>query len=308
MRIQVKIIIFIFFSLYISNLHAQQVPKLYIGITGLNKEQKEFFSANKISFAYIFYQPEISTADGDSLNKDLFAKKINEKIPNTYQTGIAVLDWESPKIFKENSDSNSYLNITNEFIKCIKLAKKLRPNIKWAFYGLPIRTFNGINQKWLDANNNLLELLKYADFLAPSLYLYNPKYIYNSNAFRDHIYSEKNKKATDDYLLENLNEALKIGQSLNKEVYPFIWHRMGGSLSLAPLGIFKHYVQIILSDTFSGKRVAGIIWWDGQEYYYLNRKRYPALLQEYKNVENVNDYNYKLLKKYYISIAQFLKQ
>lgn len=275
----------------------QTEPKLYIAIAGLNPSQEEYIKQEKLSQINIFYQKEV-TKDGLNLDVRMFKEYI-EKRTTINSKGIAIIDWEGLafKALSGSSDEKAEI-IIQQFIKAIKIAKQLRPNLKWGFYGLPVRTFNGNNANWRKINARLLPIFMEVDIIAPSLYIYNasPK-VYN-------VKFPVTERGSGDHLYVNLDYALKLAEQYNKEVYPFIWHKRNSgksneALSLIPIDIFKNYYKMIISRISSGRKVNGVIWWDSQKYYYLNRKKYPALEKEYQGVGNVEKYDYDVFKKYY---------
>ncbi|MBB2954366.1 hyaluronidase [Sphingobacterium faecium] len=275
----------------------QTEPKLYIAIAGLNPSQEEYIKQEKLSQINIFYQKEVTT-DGLNLDVKMFKEHI-EKRTNLNSKGIAIIDWEGLafKALSGSSDAKAEM-IIKQFLKALDIAKQMRPNLKWGFYGLPVRTFNGNNANWRKINTRLLPIFKKVDVIAPSLYIYNasPK-VYN-------VKLPLTERGSGDHLYVNLDYALKLAKQYNKEVYPFIWHKRNSgksneALSLIPIDIFKNYYTMISSRVSSGKKVSGVIWWDSQKYYYLNRKKYPALEKEYQGVVDVEKYDYDIFKKYY---------
>ncbi|HWW42662.1 hypothetical protein [Pedobacter sp.] len=290
-------IVLVFFGL---NSVFGQASKVYVGITGLNSMQQQYIKANNIKSAIIFYQVDVAPGDGRNLNSDLFTKRINEKIPDANATGVGIVDWEvhANEVFTNNDDPVEHQRMVNEFIKTIAIAKKMRPNVKWGFYGMPIRTFDAPSSKWTSANRSLTPLFKIVDVLAPSLY------IYNSDPQVYSLVAPKVERGRGDHLATNLQETLQIAKTLNKEVYPFIWQRINSgnkeiALQLVPLNTFKNYVSTILNSNYQGKKVSGVIWWDSQSYFYQTRAKFGGLANEYKSVRNVDQYNLDIFKKYY---------
>jgi hypothetical protein len=278
-------------------LYCQEQPKLYIGMSGLNPMQEDYIKQNGLEKAIIFYQKEV-TSDGINLDTELFTKSITEKT-SAESTGIAIVDWEGPAIKAISGSNDKDANVAiQQFVKTIQTAKKLRPNLKWGFYGLPVRTFKGNSTNWNDVNARLNPIFTAVDIIAPSLYMYNanPR-VYNAR-------SPILELGSGDYLYVNLDYALEMAKKYNKEVYPFIWQKRNSgnanmAMSLIPLDIFKNYYKMITSRVSSGKKVSGVIWWDSQKYFYLNRKKYPALQKEYSEVKNVDQYDLDVFKQYY---------
>ncbi|MDC8105123.1 hypothetical protein ACNFU2_09465 [Chryseobacterium sp. PTM-20240506] len=283
--------------LVFSNRMYGQQPKLYIGMTGLNQLQETYIKQNGLEKAIIFYQKDVTT-DGSNLDVELFTKNINDKT-SAGSTGIAVIDWEGPAIKAISGSDDKSANLAiQQFVKAVETAKKLRPNLKWGFYGLPVRTFKGNSSGWKDVNARLAPVFNAVDIIAPSLYMYNanPR-VYNAR-------SPILEVGSGDYLYTNLDYALEVGKKYNKDVYPFIWQKRNSgnsnmAMSLIPIDIFKNYYKMITSRVSSGKKVSGVIWWDSQKYFYLNRQKYPALQKEYSNVKDVEQYDLDVFKTYY---------
>ncbi|WP_018629367.1 hypothetical protein [Niabella aurantiaca] len=283
--------------MFSAKIFGQQQPKLYIGMAGLNDLQETYIRQNNLEKAVIFYQKEVTT-DGINVNPSLFRKNIERKTSSKSQ-GIAIIDWEGPA-FKALSGSNTKQasQFIEEFIKTLELAKRLRPNLQWGFYGLPLRTFDGSNGNWKQINTRLTPIIKESDIITPSLYMYNV----NSRVYN--INYPQIERGRGDYLYLNLDYALDLAQKFNKKVYPFIWHKQNSgnnkmALSLIPVDIFKNYYKMITTHTSNGKKVNGVIWWDNSNYYYLNRNRYPAVQKQYQNIRNVRQYDLDVLKKYH---------
>jgi len=279
---------------------SQTKTPVYIGMAGLNNLQERYIQQNSLKKIFVFYQKDVSK-NGMTLDSDLFQKNILNRV-SSGQKGIAIIDWEGLAFDAlTSSDERKASAVVSEFIKALELAKQLRPNLQWGFYGLPIRTFKGDNRNWRNINTRLAPIFRRSDIIAPSLYMYNsnPK-VYNLN-------SPQAEKGAGDYLYLNLDYALELGSTYNKDVYPFIWHKRNSgdrqeALSLIPIDTFGTYVKMINSRSAFGKKIKGVIWWDNAKYYYLNRNKYPVVLKEYSNVKNVEQYNLDIFKKYYNAI------
>lgn len=296
------------FELIKSPIQSQSLPEMFISIAGLNESQKEYIYDSDLSMATVFYLVDVASNDGKYLNEEVFIRRINDKLPDREESGLAIIDWErhSINVFREYDDPLEHQRMIGQFQEAYCLAKALRPNIQWGFYGLPLRTYDGINEKWLSANDRLLPLLKSVDILAPALY------IYSTNPRVYHITAPIKEYGRGDYLVDNLECFLEVAKDLEKKIYPFIWHRMNSSdndraLRLMPLNTFKNHVQIILSTDFQDRKVDGLIWWDSQQYFHKTREKYKLLREEYEHVEDVDQYHFDLFKDYFLSIADFFK-
>ncbi len=176
-----------------------------------------------------------------------------------------LLDWES-KDFEHliNCDTSDarFQVAMSKYLKLLAIAKAVQPDVKWGFYALPYRSY------WkLDSieriNNKLIPLLKECDVLLPSLYSYYP----NGTPFS---HNEK-------YFKTNITESLRIGDSLNKPVLAFVWHRWHDSnkkvgMQLIPPDEFRQYLRWILDASYNTKKVDGIVWFGVEVYYYPSRQ------------------------------------
>jgi len=202
-------------------------------------------------------------------------------------------------VFKSQTNKQKLQNYIDEFVKSLKYAKQLRPNVKWGFYHLPYLSY------WDKATStnakkafNLADIYRQSDFIAPSLYSFYPdsKHTTNNNS----------------YLKNNLELALKIGKQYHKPVMPFIWHRVhpankstGGGL--LPMAYFKETVREIANASYQGHKATGIFWWHSESYSFRNQSKDKAVSLEYKSVSDEQTYQYDMFEKYYNGIKEYLK-
>ena len=155
----------------------------------------------------------------------------------------------------------------------IRLAKKLRPNVKWGFFGIPFQPFKNDKRQ----SNVDIPLLSECDAFFPQLYFdYNPG---NGNGRRSR--SEKQ-----DWLDFNLKNILAMASKMNKPVLGFIWHRYyspgfkNNALKLIPLDEFNEYVKETMAYSNNGKSVDGLIMWGNDTYFYTTKSQ--PLVDEFK--------------------------
>lgn len=262
-----------------------------------NSEQKDLILpyGTKIQNCYSIHQTFFVINNGPTFDQRLMKTSLDKIIPNVNETGFAVLDWEGPAYWevlhpgKFTSDT-----IINNFLFALRYAKKLRPNIKWGYFGFPPRKYVVRGEDWVDYS---IPVLKEVDIITPSSYLWYQ----GVEGFGD-------KWTTQLLMSYNIQYAIKMGILLNKPVYPFIWKRYGDNAKLIDVSSFTQYVKAILSTEYLGHRVDGIWWYSTLNFYYDNRSQFPLLVDEFKNVTDIKVYEAKLIKTYLDSIMPYVKQ
>ncbi|TYP94606.1 hyaluronidase [Sphingobacterium allocomposti] len=253
-----------------------------------NPAQVNFVRSNQLSEAIVFYQDDFVTHDlKQNYKRQLLEKSIEKRIPDKMASGLALLDWEGEKAQilygLRNVSRQRYQEVLNEFITCIRDAKKMRPNIKWSFYGLPVRVLNNHTYaQWSGKMLKLKSLFSEMDYICPNLYMF--------------IRNDKSKYKED--IRQHLLLSLKLGAELNKDVLPLIWHRYQTNSELIKLDDFGAHLNIINSVSFQGRKITGIIWWNSEEFNFIRRQRYPKINAEYKTVKDKGSYQTSLLRSY----------
>lgn len=255
------------------------VQRFYVCMDDLTPNSVVFLKEKSIPVTKIVYQNFIDPDHDNKLNLAIFQKRIQALFPKKSAQGMGVIDWEVKDFDRLPGNSVKFGQLVSEYRKAIRAAKKLRPNVKWGFYGLPFRKYMSYNADWRGRNMKLIPILKDCDFIAPSLYFFFP----------DSVRAKDNQ----DYITNNVSLALQIGSQIKKPVYPFIWNRWHDSnkkygLQLIPLQEFKKHVKHILSVDYNGEKVAGAIWWGADQFFY-NQKA-PALMNEQSRFKNFNAY------------------
>ncbi|SFW65262.1 Hyaluronidase [Sinomicrobium oceani] len=258
------------------------------------KGQKTFVQENELSTYTIFYQNFFVT--DNKVDEAKLKRQIESKIPSETATGFAVLDWEGEaiKVFQNQDDQEKLDFYINEFLKAIRLAKKLRPNVKWGYYHILYISYWGKISDFRKQNKKLEPIIREQDFIAPSLYVYNTGLRYKISGHK--------------YLRKKLLQALEMGDKYNLPVYPFVWHRTPKKTGheFIPVEVFEHVVNLISSTEYSGKTAKGIFWWHSESYSYRNRKRFDVAKREYFNVKDLDTYQYDMFKEYYGSIEKYI--
>lgn len=221
-------------------------------------------------------------------------KKLYENITTLYptklETGYCYIDLESPYIdalINDEPSSRSFNESLSYFIKIISEAKKIRPNIKWGFYGIPFSTYWDLHKDFFKKYEKLKPLLQVSDVLFPSMYFFYSDE--EPNGFM-------NKK----FVIKNTQELIKVAIEYSIPVFPFIMERYHPSnqrigYEKIPEYEFLKYMRVMLSESVQGNKIDGIVWWNADKYYY------QSILGYGKNLENIlksnNDLNLRLMKK-----------
>ncbi len=289
----IKLSVLIFLLNIISQLtYSQSANKLYMAMPDAGPTTKDFIKQNNIPNVPVLSSKDMSPTGEPKLDVQNFTNAIIKHIPDANATGYAVIDWEgkisSDLIFSAQS-SDEYQNALAEYSKAIKLAKQLRPNMKWGFFGIPFQPFKNDTRKV----NIEIPLLDLCDAFYPQLY-----FDYNANKPNGH----RSKSEKDAWISFNLSNVLAIAQKMNKPVLGFIWHRYYGpaaqNLRLIPLNEFDAYIKEVLAANYNGKSVDGVIWWGPDTYYYTIKSQ--ALVDELNSsgTQNFEAYHDALIYKY----------
>lgn len=288
-------VLLLIFAVFQSAGQAAPKPKLYISMTDLSSEINHILKKNKVDIVVLVTQGYIDPKRTNRVDEKKLREGIRKLFPDSTATGIGVLDWEYEAFdmlrLGNNSDSK-FIAVLNEFIKAIKIAKSIRPKIRWGFYEIPLMT-NKENYK------NIERLLKECDVFFPSFYQYYPSSLHLNNT-----YNVKN----------NLKFILQLGKQFHKPVMGFVWHRWfiqnHDKKELIPISItqFSEHVKLLSTFSYQDKKLDGIIWWGADQYFYRNQalsnKEVNQLKKEFKTFE---DYHSDLIKKYFNSIYKYFK-
>lgn len=269
-----------------------------ICIAGHPRELQEGFdtvlAANNYTWVPIIYENDISPEANGILNVDLFTSRIRSLFPDSLQSGICVLNWEAPvieRLINNDRKSKVYVDQCNEMIKALKIAKQLRPKIKWGYYGLNIQAYYTRSSEWKYNSRAFDPVLKQADILFPSMYKFYP-YSYTS---RDFEYN---------YAYENILINLQIGQEFSKPVYPFIWPRFHDAdttvgLKSIPDNEWSDHIEFLSKAKFKNKKIDGLVMWT-MDVYFIRVS--PTIKSEIKN-EKEETYRQRNLL-HYLEIAR----
>jgi hypothetical protein len=109
---------------------------------------QDFLAQNSIQKVYVFGVAGESFA---VINKDKLSADIKRKYPDASASGIGALDWEGKafeKLKARGPITPDVQQAMNDYISVLQLAKTLRPNVKWGFYGIPFTTYYNRDAKW----------------------------------------------------------------------------------------------------------------------------------------------------------------
>lgn len=277
-----------------SQMEAQKVKsqKLYYFFDFVDEATSAYTKANNIQKVLFIDEHAVSDGKYLGLDSEKLEKNIISLYPDTSDKGLCYIDIESPYIdhlINENADSQKFQESMDYFIRIITTAKKIRPNVKWGFYGIPFTTYWDLEKDFFSKYQKLKPLLEVSDAFFPSMYFF-----YSDN--------EPNGFMNEKFARKNIQELIKVGKVYNKPVYPFVMERYHPSnqnigLKKIPEKEFLKYMNIILNESYKGKKVDGIIWWNADKYGY-NHNLYK---EEGNNLNNFlqknNESNVNLMKK-----------
>lgn len=227
-----------------------------------------------------------------SFNPELLTQEIERAVPNPEVASVVFIDLESPYLdylMNEDVQSDSFQKSLQLFMEVIRLAKKMRPNTKWGFYGLPFTTYWNRTPDFYQKITKIEPLLQECDILFPSLYIF-----YEDS---DKNYYLENKK----YAIENTQQIIKISKRLKKSAYVFVWHRYHPSNekkgnTLLPEKVYLTHIKRIINATFEGRKIDGIVWWGSDNYSF--REKHQGMFEEFSGKkEDYKVFNDKILLK-----------
>lgn len=249
----------------------------------------DFIINNNVGRADFIYQNQFVT--NNNYDEAKLIKTITQQFPDSSQSGIAILDWEGIGFDSLKDPGVAGDNYRKQFTDAIQKAKLLRPNIKWSYYGFPIREFWRPDDAWKQKNLNLVPFYSNFDFLSPSLYIF-----YSTDQASQDLQQK--------YIDSNMVLAKQIGSTLDKPVFALVNHRYHPSnKQLAeqqvPSSLFTFYVKRIFTDGADA-----VVWWHSEDYNYnisklndpkINNSVYKA---DFGNVSK-QDGIMKMLNTYY---------
>ncbi len=210
-------------------------------------------------------------ADNDGFldDRERFVRRFRKHVPPTF-AGIVSLDWEGTITawLKEPPDSANFQRAIAHLRELLVLAKRVRPHARIGYYGLPVPNYWSRDEGWRARSLAMAELLKHADWVGPSLYMF-----YKTG--ERHTPERQHR-----YAFESAMMALEVAAAAGgKPVYAWITHRYHPSTQLAMQPIdeedLRAHIASILQAEHDGKRVDGIIWWGADNWYQSQGKLPP---------------------------------
>lgn len=237
------LILFVFLSTF-----AQEKTNFYVRYSSYDTVIQQEIKENSHFDYFVLTPGYFLKKNSEEVDDVLLNKTLNKWFPQDDSTTYLVIDWEKDyfKTLKKGSKNDKdFLEAEKGFLGLIESIRKLKPNLKIGYYGIPYR-FNYDFQKVKD-NQKFFKILEQCDFIAPSLYL----------SFIDY---DRNIR----FLKENMEQAFVVGKALDKPVIPFFWYLYVNQKEtvLIEKSLMDNYLTFIKEFKFEGKKIEGIFWWD----------------------------------------------
>lgn len=273
-----KLIISLLMFLFVSNyLVAQRKANLVISMGDIPREQLKVAEENKtgdVHLAPLIDGRYIDPDRDELIDSLLLVSSIKSLYPDSGEGKIGILDWEGQTLqdlLYCDTLSSDFKIAIDKFNKLLRIAKDVKPKVRWGIYHLPFTSYWQIDSLKI-YNSKILSLLDKCDILMPSLYSYyatGTKFTFNEKYFK-----------------LNTLHALEIAHLLKKEVYAFVWNRWHESnktigLKFIPEPEFASYITWILSQNYKDRKVSGLVWFGAEGYYYPSKKNLRS--PKYKN-------------------------
>jgi hypothetical protein len=271
-----------------SNSIVNAKPKLYFSFTEYGPYMNNYIQENNLEKVVCINDAQFFGKEPYTYDTKLLIKEIERVLPNINEKGIAFIDLEGgnlDNIMNMGTQIESFQKSLKLYVDVIKFAKKFRPNVKWGYYYIPYTTYWNRNAEFYSKLKKIEPLLKECDIFFPSLY----------NFYEDKDLALENEK----YVIENTKEMIKVGQLYKKPVLVFVWHRYHPSNEKLseeslPEKVFLTHIDRIISTSYQGKKVDGVLWWGADDYSF--RQKSKGVIKEFKgNDKEFKVYNDKVL-------------
>lgn len=218
---------------------------------------------------------ESSFIDGGRIDENKLRRAVSDKIPDGWN-GFACLDIENEwfKNLSRDPQSAEYRSGVDNLLRAIQIARAVRPDCKWSFYGIPNLPFFvkdaenrtvGWDKVSPESKARTIAVAKQAqpvvdacDWLAPTVYdpyfdATNPEWIEAQKA----------------RVRESVALAREMGavSGAPRPVLVFVWHRIHNSNKQDPLRLLGNPEFLegqVLPALQSG--AAGVVWWGADRY------------------------------------------
>lgn len=259
-----------------------QNKKVFIAMDDLNpntiaKVKKQGFDEIKVVYGDFIYPQNSHTVD-----EKILKAEIKRLFPNENDSGYGMLDWEGPVFNTITGLEKTNLvlkDCINEFVKAIEIAKKMRPNVCWGYFDLPLRKEFFSNDKvWKLQMKNIHKILNKSDVIYTAFYKQSPDYTFSNS---------------------NLDEILNLSIEYKLQVFPVVWNRYDTANNkyrhqLLKEKDFQKMITSILNYKKNGKKVNGIIWWGRDSWFY---KAYKSTIKEAKTFDEYDkNYNERVIR------------
>ncbi len=119
-----------------------------------------------------YYGGVDTNVDGKIEEEDIeqFTKWVDQYVPRNYD-GPIVMDYEKPwweELRGATITRERLTKLMEPYVQGLKIARKLRPNAKWGYYGVPTR--RNTSKKWLDQGHSLESIFSNSQALFPAIY------------------------------------------------------------------------------------------------------------------------------------------
>ena len=196
------------------------------------------------------------------IDSAFFVRSLKEIFPSPNATGMGLLDLEDDNfaaMCMRPYAKVSFRTGLDEFIKLIRIAKWMRPQVRWSIYNIPYTSYWEKDDAWKGQGERLKELFDLVDVLTPAMY---------------DFYPDTTKHNIDKiYIDDNMQLSLRLGEKLGKPVMPYIWQRWHEGnpregLLLIDEDEFKGHIRQIMKNKYGKISVAGLIWFDAQSFFH----------------------------------------
>jgi hypothetical protein len=202
-------------------------------------------------------------ADGDGVADPGAAAAVAaylEAVAPPGATAPVCLDWEAETmttLHEAATDGPAFGAAVDAFVGFLAEVRALRPDLRFGYYGLPLRRYWDRDDGWRARNDAIAPIIDQSDVLFVSVY----------DFYGD---EESGTEADSAYVRENVAEALRLAGG--RPVLPYVWHRyhdsnatLGGRL----IGEdeFRRHVGAIFEAEHRGARAAGMVWWGADRYF-----------------------------------------
>lgn len=253
-------------------------PQLYLSLSEYGPGMEGFIKSQNITKVNYINDAQFFGKEPYTFDPELLKKQIELAVPNPKAKGIVYIDIEGSyldDIMNKGTQIESFKKSIKLYIDVIRFAKKMRPNTKWGYYYIPFTTYWSRSPDFYGKLKKIEPLIKECDVFFPSLYTF----------YEDKDLALENEK----YVIENTKEMIKAGLYYKKPVIIFVWHRYHPSnkefgLESLPEEVFLTHIKRIISTSYQGRKVDGIVWWGADDYFF--RQKTKGVVKEFKGTEN----------------------